>query len=313
MALRRAVVIAAVLAFATSAEARFGKGGSSSSSSSSSASTSSGTRTTSSTSSSSTTSSSSGGGTYHGAAPVNSGSYQHSGASASSYRPSWGFSAGRPWRYGYYSGAYVPRYGYGYGCYSAAPAVYGATVVEERTDVQEPTTLRLDAGAEAMPFINGQVGVTLGVHIMVEGDAWGFALTGQNITVRADDGSNGFDNLQQVGVHVTYAFLSGKYGRLRAELGGDAMFAPDVVMMGPTGGLSGSLWIGGPFALEGAVFVTPLPFKQLDYRAGLAVGLGAVGLRAGWRTQILDDNGAVDGVVHRDVFMGPYVGASIVF
>ena len=55
------------------------------------------------------------------------------------------------------------------------------------------------------------------------------------------------------------------------------------------------------------------PFRQLDYKVGAAVGLGPVGLRAGWRTQVLDDMGLVDGVDHRDVFMGPYVGLAFVF
>jgi hypothetical protein len=83
--------------------------------------------------------------------------------------------------------------------------------------------------------------------------------------------------------------------------------------LAPSGGLSGTLWIYGPLALEGSFIATPWPVVQLDGRAGLAVGLGPVGLRAGWRAQLLDDRGVVDGVVHRDLFTGPYVGASIVF
>ncbi|MDP3152185.1 MAG: hypothetical protein Q8N23_05910 [Archangium sp.] len=47
-------------------------------------------------------------------------------------------------------------------------------------------------------------------------------------------------------------------------------------MTAPTIGFSGTLWIAGPLALEG--------------------------------TQLLDDQGVVDGVAHRDIFLGPYSG-----
>lgn len=212
-----------------------------------------------------------------------------------------------PWRYGYYSGWFVPRYGYGYGYYAGPPLVGQAEVA------QETPNLRVIAGLEAMTYIKGETGLTLGAQVHVEGDRWGVLLSGQNIAVRSLDGP-GVDMLQQAQARLTYAFLSGRYGRLRAELGLDAIFASSIISTAPSAGLSGTLWVGGPVALEGTVLVTPLPFWQLDYRAGLAVGLGPVGLRAGWRTQVLDDRGLTgDGVVHRDVFMGPYVGASIVF
>ena len=178
---------------------------------------------------------------------------------------------------------------------------------------EESPSLRVTAGLEAMTYVNGETGVTLGAQVHVEGERWGVLLGGQNIAVRSLDGA-GVDMLQQAQARLTYAFLSGRYGRLRAELGVDAVFAPSIITTGPSAALSGTLWIGGPVALEGMVLVTPLPFWQLDYRAGVAVGLGPVGLRAGWRTQVLDDRGLTgDGLVHRDVYMGPYVGASIAF
>ena len=65
--------------------------------------------------------------------------------------------------------------------------------------------------------------------------------------------------------------------------------------------------------LAGRWPVTNRPSWQFDAQLGLALGLGPVGLRAGWRTQILDDRGLADGVVHRDTFMGPYVGVAVVF
>lgn len=55
------------------------------------------------------------------------------------------------------------------------------------------------------------------------------------------------------------------------------------------------------------------PFWQIDGRAGLVVGMGALGIRVGWRTLLLDDQGVVDGVEHRDIFMGPYAGLGFAF
>src|SRR5205814_965107 len=129
----------------------------------------------------------------------------------------------------------------------------------------------------------------------------------------ADDGSGATDTLQQLNLHLSYAFLTGRYGRLRIEGGADTVFAQNLVVLGPSGGFSGTLWIGGPFAIEGAVSMTPFPYRQLDYRANLAVGLGALGLRAGWRTQVLDDQGLVDGVQNVETFQGPFAGLAFVF
>ena len=98
--------------------------------------------------------------------------------------------------------------------------------------------------------------------------------------------------------------------------------------MAPTGGLSGQLWIAGPFAIEGAVFATPWPIWQLDMRAGLVLGIDSIGIRAGFRSQILEDRGVIGGTPEdtrgctqltngnwscRDVVMGPYVGVGIAF
>lgn len=93
----------------------------------------------------------------------------------------------------------------------------------------------------------------------------------------------------------------------------DTVIAPSMVALGPVLGVSGQVWIFGPLAAEASAYVVPWPYWELDWRAGLALGVGPVGIRAGWRTQVLDDRGWVDGVIHRDAFMGPYVGLSVVF
>ena len=295
MVLRR-TLFAVVALLAIPAQARFGKAGSSSAPAGSSSAPPAAT---------------------HAAAPV---ATQGSGPSGQGQGTSGrGVPPGR-FRAGYYSGAYVPSYGYGYGYGYGLFGPYATLgmspwlgLSQPPEAMPEPATLRITAGVQASIFVAGESGVTLGVHGHLEGERWGVVMTGQNIAVRALDGSGAMDNLQQAQARVTFAFLTGRYGRLRAELGADAIFAPNLTAVGPSGALAGSLWIVGPLALEGSVLVTPYPFWQLDYQAGLAVGLGPVGLRAGWRTQVLDDRGLADGVVHRDVFMGPYVGVAVVF
>jgi hypothetical protein len=313
MSLRHLTAAACALSLLATgpAEARFGRRGSGSSSSSSSSS---------SGSSSSSSGSSGSGSSYHAAVPVNSGStgYSPSSRGWSGSSASWG-PVYRPYRSGYWSGAFVPVYGYGYGYYTPAP---GAVIVQNEQDVRpEPAGIRVTAGIEGLYSLsttNGG-GYILGLSGLFEGERFGVSLLGQTVQTQ-------MNQLTQLNAHLTFAFLTGKYGRLRVELGADTLFAQDLIVMAPTGGLSGQLWIAGPFALEGAVFVTPWPIFQLDYRAGVVLGLDSIGIRAGWRSQILEDRGIVPGTPDdltgctqlangnfscRDVVMGPYVGIGI--
>lgn len=242
-------------------------------------------------------------GSVHGATSVPHGTYGYAGTYTGGHSVLRGDYGYTPWRYGFYSGCYVPRYGYGYGYVVDG----GQTVIAE-----EDASLRVTAGLDGLLYVAGNQGVTLGATAQFEDETWGFVLAGQNMMQQQLD-SFTFASSQEVSARVTMAFLSGKYGRLRAELGGTAVFSPTWRSVGVTGGLSGSLWVGGPFALEGSALVTPWPYLQYDYRAGLAVGAGPVGFRAGWRTEVIDDRGVVDGVVHRTTMMGPYVGVSLVF
>ena len=283
--LRRFAVLATGFALlaAAPAEARFGKRSSSGSSSSSSW-------------SGSSTHSATGnyGGSQGGSTGYSSG-YSGSGSRGYRYYPGWSL----------WAGAFVPHY---YGAYSAGPAPVTSLAVAEPPEEEQP--LRVVAGIEAHGYVNG---ITLAAHASVEGDRWGFFVTGQNSALRADDGSGSWDNIQLVSAHLGFAFLRGPYGRLRVEGGADAAFAPNMISIGPTVGVSGALYVGGPFALESDLMWTPWPFTQLEFRAGGALGLGPVGLRAGLRAQLLNDNGLVDGVAHQDLLLGPYVGVSYVF
>lgn len=219
-----------------------------------------------------------------------------------------------PSYFGYGYGWYGPPYYYGYAAPMAvAPA---PAVVAPNNEPEQGSSIRVTAGAEAQvyspSFSNGNGGFTLGATASVEGERWGFTASGSNIAVRSEC-CVPFDTIQSLTAHLTFAPLIGERGRLRIEGGADAFFAPDLIVVGPTLGLSGVVWLAGPLGLEGSAMVTPWPYRQADLKAGLALGLGPVGLRAGWRLQVLNDQGLVDGVVHQDVFNGPYLGAAVVF
>lgn len=276
------VAMVALLLHAGSAEARFGKGGSGGSSG--------GSR--SSSSSRST----------HAAVPV--GSSSSSSSSGGSSTSSGFFSR----RLGYFSGAFVPMYGYGY----SRP--HAVVLMDDPDDEEEAeVSLRATAGAEFLYFTNQLRGYAFGLNASLEGERLGISVSAQHLSVAADDGTSGNDTLQQVGARLSYAFLTGSRGRVRAELGVDVIFAADVVLLGPSVGFSGTMWIAGPLAFEASVCGSVYPFWQLDARAGLVVGMGALGLRVGWRAQLLDDQGVVDGVAHRDLFTGPYAGLGFAF
>jgi hypothetical protein len=238
--------------------------------------------------------------------PVGSSSGSSSSSGGSSAPGSGSFGARR---LGYYSGAFVPMYGYGYG-YRAMP--HSAVLIDPE-DQEPEVQLRATAGAEFLYFTNQVRGFAVGINASVEGERLGMNISGQHLSVAADDGTNGNDTLQQLSAKVSYALIVGPQGRLRAELGVDMVFAADVVLLGPTIGFSGTVWLAGPFALEASLYGSVYPFYQLDGRAGLVIGLGSLGIKLGWRAQMLDDRGVVDGVAHRDLFTGPYAGLGFAF
>jgi len=295
--LRPAAIFVVLVALAGPAEARFGKGGSgrgTGSPPSSSGSGSSGRR-------------SSPPSSYHSAQPVPS--YR-----AQPAPPSQGFSTTRYASRPYYRRYRGFGYGYGYSYYYAPPVVVAPAPVPPPTEplpeAEAVSPIRVSLGIEGQGFIGG---ANLGVNAMFEGERWGVSLSAADIIVRTDDGTEGFDHIGDFTAHLTFAFLTGQYGRLRLEAGADAFVAPHLITIGPTFGMSGVVWFGGPVGLEGSVNVTPWPFTQLDGKLGLAVGIENWGLRAGWRVQVLNDRGLVDGVAHQDIFNGPYLGLSYVF
>ncbi|MCY1030366.1 hypothetical protein OV207_02775 [Corallococcus sp. BB11-1] len=151
------------------------------------------------------------------------------------------------------------------------------------------------------------------VFLGIEGSMLGVAFQGTKLTLPTDDGTPGTDVINLVAAHLSWAAVSTDRMRLRAEVGFSVASAPDVFLAGPSLAASLEACLVGPLDLEVRVQGTPAPYRQLDASAGVALHLGALNLRAGWRGLILDDAGLVDGVAHVDRFTGPYAGAGFSF
>jgi hypothetical protein len=89
--------------------------------------------------------------------------------------------------------------------------------------------------------------------------------------------------------------------------------APDVTFVGPSIALSFERCLFGALDVEGRGQLVPVPHLQVDAQMGLALHLGVLSLRGGWRWLVLDDRGHVDGEQHREDFAGPYAGIGLSF
>ncbi len=179
---------------------------------------------------------------------------------------------------------------------------------------EAPAAAVLTAPLAATLTVDGQAhqwGASLGAGAAAEGERWGVSLQYVGIFAVADDGSQSIDAIHLFNAHLTFALVGDAHGRIRLELGGDSAFAPDLIVLGPSIGVSGAMGLVGPFGIEAQAHLTPFPFRQVDWNAGLTLTLGRIALRAGWRQTWLDDAGLVDGVAHQDVFSGPYLGVAL--
>lgn len=287
----------AALLLAAPAEARFGKKSGSSNSSSS--------------------SSSSKGSNYHSASGVGeSDSDGNGGGGGQVSTPAPTGHYYQSYYYGdpYYRPWYGGHYGWGFGY---RPLLFGPTytVVEQRPppqpEQQSPVTASLAAGATILGSSSG-TGAGIDLSAAFEGERLGFNLSWSGLYIPADDGSLDTDSIKLFNGMLTYSIISRPEGRLRLEGGGMSAWAPDLIVLGPGLGVSGVLGILGPLGLDASVRMTPFPFRQIDAQAGLTIGLGPVGIRGGYRSVFLDDAGLVDGIVHTDLFAGPYVGLELV-
>ncbi|RKH49045.1 hypothetical protein [Corallococcus llansteffanensis] len=206
--------------------------------------------------------------------------------------------------------------------YGDAPVVSSSSLSTSEEQELADMAVRNLAPRPPAPPIDVRMGLNVGamgggssgdVFLGIEGTELGVDFQGTKLTLPTDDGTPGTDVIHLVGMHVTWAAVSTERLRLRAEAGFTMASAPDVFLAGPSLATSLEACVVGPLDVEVRVQGTPAPYRQLDAQAGVAVHLGALMLRAGWRGLILDDAGQVDGVAHVDRFTGPYGGAGFVF
>ncbi|MGZ3459217.1 MAG: hypothetical protein ACXU86_12030 [Archangium sp.] len=192
-----------------------------------------------------------------------------------------------------------------YGAYGYRPH---PVATQEPDEPSHPVMVRMGVEGYAV-----RAGGGLGFNLGIEERRWGVSTRLTGLSLDPDDGSEGRDHIQLAEAHVTFSPLAGEHGRLRLEGGVAAARAPDVTFVGPSLAMSFERCLFGPFDVEGRVQWVPVPHLQLDGQAGLAVHLGVLTLRGGWRALLLDDRGLVDGEVHREAMGGPFGGVGLNF
>ncbi len=187
-------------------------------------------------------------------------------------------------------------------------AVTFTRVTRER---HEPVPLLVRLGVQGDLLGNGGA---MGLFMAMEGRRLGLDTRITGISLPADDGSRDIDRITLMGAHATAALWTGQRGRFRVEAGVASAHAPDVIFVGPSFGASVEACIGrSPVDLEARLHAVPYPHRQVDMQAGLAVHLGALNMRGGWRGLYLNDAGHVDGREHAEAFGGPYLGVGLSF
>ncbi|QDE93491.1 hypothetical protein BHS06_33405 [Myxococcus xanthus] len=171
--------------------------------------------------------------------------------------------------------------------------------------------LSFRVGIQGGPLDEGGGGADL--FLGLEGRRFGVDLRLTGLGLPTDDGTSGSDSITLTQSHLTWALVSHERARLRAEAGVSTAHAPDITFVGPSFGASLEACIIGPLDLEARLQVTPFPYRQVDANAALALKLGAVVLRGGYRGMVLDDAGYVDGVSHVDTFHGPFLGLGLTY
>jgi hypothetical protein len=178
-------------------------------------------------------------------------------------------------------------------------------------EADEPNrTLLVRMGVEGFALREGGA---LGFGLGIEGRRWGVSTRLTALTLRPDDGSEGTDHIQLAEANVTLAAYASERGRIRVEGGIAWARAPDIIFIGPNMALSFERCLFGALDLEGRIQWVPVPHQQLDGQLGLAVHLGILSLRGGWRGLLLDDRGLLDGERHRDRMGGPFAGLGLSF
>jgi len=292
-----AVVSTVVLALApTTAEARFGSrsGGSSGGHSSSGG--------------TSHAATGVGGSTYGGPRYYGGYGYRYYGYYPSFYY-GWGFGY-YPY-FGYYAPYYYPAY-----AYPVAPPQQ-PTVAQQAPPPVVHTTITAEAqavGSSGSGTFSTDRGGIVGLSARIEGERLGLNARFTSIFPQwgnTFDSYVGWEAIKLFDLFITYALISTPHSRLRIEAGLSSAFTHWLTTAGFGGGLSLVANVFGPLGIEGAVYGTPYPYRELVWSGGLSLTFGAVGLHGGWRRIFLDDRGLVDGVVNKDSFSGPYASLGI--
>lgn len=176
-------------------------------------------------------------------------------------------------------------------------------------------SLSFRTGIQGGPISDGGTGSGSGVDLFVGLEGYRFGVDAQlvGLGLPTDDGTSGTDTITLLEAHLTWALIVQPRARLRVEAGVSSANAPDISFVGPSLAASGEACLVGPLDVEGRLQLTPFPHRQVDASAALALHLGALVLRGGFRGLMLDDAGLVDGVVHRDFLNGPFFGMGLTF
>lgn len=180
----------------------------------------------------------------------------------------------------------------------------------EAREQRHAAPLSLRAGLQGGPMSGG---AAVDLFLGLEGHRFGISGMLTGLSLPTDDGTEGTDSITLTTAHLTWSFIAQERIRLRGEAGVSTANAPDISFVGLS--LAGSVeaCLVGPLDVEARLEVTPFPHRVVDAGAALALHLGGLVLRGGYRGLILDDAGLVDGVAHRDVLGGPYFGLGLTF
>lgn len=222
-----------------------------------------------------------------------------------------------PWARYYYDPAWAwpymgPRRPFIYGRYYDLAAWRSRWMPRPSTSAPTEPSMptRVDLTADA-GFV--QRGFAMNLGLQADGEQLAFGTRLNVFNLATDDGSQGRDTISLLSLKPGVVLVSREDLRVRLLAGVDLAFAPDVTFIGPGLGASTLMRVTGPLKLEASAHWTPLPFTQLSGEAGLALELGPVRVRGGYRATYLDDQGHLDPTApsNRDLFMGPYVGVAV--
>jgi hypothetical protein len=152
----------------------------------------------------------------------------------------------------------------------------------------------------------------LGLAFGLEEERWGISARMTSLSLRTQDGLDPA-RLHVGTAHVTFAAAVSHKGRLRLEGGAAVTRAPGVTFVGPSLAMSFERCLLGELDLEGSAQWVPFPQLQLDAQLGVALHLGPLAFRAGWRGLVINDRGYVNGTPRGDAFGGPFAGLGLAF